>query len=238
MAATVPAGSADSTLLLRSRSSAVTLVAEFSLGGLRMGSTYNDGSRRLQDRFDTRRLADRLDERYVRRAVIDAGDRAFIERMDMFFLATCDADGHPQCSYKGGDPGFVKVLDEHTVAFPNYDGNGMYLSMGNVLENPHVGMLFIDFTSERPSRLRLNGVATIDEQDPLRATWPGAQFVVRVKALQVFPNCPRYIHRMALVARSRFVPREENEVPVPDWKRTSWACDVLPANDPARSADR
>jgi predicted pyridoxine 5'-phosphate oxidase superfamily flavin-nucleotide-binding protein len=203
-----------------------------------MGSTYNDGSRRLQDRFDTRRLADRLDERYVRRAVIDAGDRAFIERMDMFFLATCDADGHPQCSYKGGDPGFVKVLDEHTVAFPNYDGNGMYLSMGNVLENPHVGMLFIDFTSERPSRLRLNGVATIDEQDPLRATWPGAQFVVRVKALQVFPNCPRYIHRMALVARSRFVPREENEVPVPDWKRTSWACDVLPANDPARSADR
>jgi predicted pyridoxine 5'-phosphate oxidase superfamily flavin-nucleotide-binding protein len=203
-----------------------------------MGSTYNDGSRRLQERFDTRRLADRLDERYVQRAVIDAGDRAFIERMDMFFLATCDAEGLPQCSYKGGDPGFVKVLDEHTVAFPNYDGNGMYLSMGNVLENPHVGMLFIDFTSERPSRLRLNGVATLDEQDPLLATWPGAQFVVRVKALQVFPNCPRYIHRMALVARSRFVPREENEVPVPDWKRTSWACDVLPANDPARSADR
>ena len=203
-----------------------------------MGSTYNDGSRRLQDRFDTRRLADRLDERFVQRPVIDARDRAFIERMDMFFLATCDAAGHPQCSYKGGDPGFVKVLDEHTVAFPNYDGNGMYLSMGNVLDNPHVGMLFIDFTSERPTRLRLNGVASIDEHDPLAATWPGAQFVVRVKALQVFPNCPRYIHRMALVERSRFVPREENEVPVPDWKRTSWACDVLPANDPARSADR
>jgi uncharacterized protein len=200
-----------------------------------MGSTYNDGSRRLQDRFDTRRLADRLDERFVQKPVIDARDRAFIERMDMFFLATCDAEGHPQCSYKGGDPGFVKVLDEHTVAFPNYDGNGMYLSMGNVLENPHVGMLFIDFTSERPSRLRLNGIASIDERDPLTATWPGAQFAVRVKVLQVFPNCPRYIHRMALVERSRFVPREENDVPVPDWKRTTWACDVLPANDPARS---
>jgi uncharacterized protein len=200
-----------------------------------MGSTYNDGSRRLQDRFDTRRLADRLDERFVQKPVIDARDRAFIERMDMFFLATCDAEGHPQCSYKGGDPGFVKVLDEHTVAFPNYDGNGMYLSMGNVLENPQVGMLFIDFTSERPSRLRLNGIASIDERDPLTATWPGAQFAVRVKVLQVFPNCPRYIHRMALVERSRFVPREENDVPVPDWKRTTWACDVLPANDPARS---
>ena len=203
-----------------------------------MASTYHDGSRRLQDRFDTRRLADRLDERFVQRAVIDADDRAFIERMDMFFLATADAEGRPQCSYKGGDPGFVKVLDEHTVAFPNYDGNGMYLSMGNLLVNPHVGMLFIDFASQRPSRLRLNGVASIDEGDPLAEAWPGAQFAVRVHAREVFPNCPRYIHRMALVERSRFVPREETEVPVPDWKRTSWACDVLPANDPARSSER
>jgi predicted pyridoxine 5'-phosphate oxidase superfamily flavin-nucleotide-binding protein len=203
-----------------------------------MASTYHDGARRLQDRFDTRRLGDRLDERFLQRPVIDADDRAFIERMDMFFLATADPEGRPQCSYKGGDPGFVRVLDESTVAFPNYDGNGMYLSMGNVLVNPNVGMLFIDFTSERPSRLRLNGVATIDEHGPLAGSWPGAQFVVRVEARQVFPNCPRYIHRMALVERSRFVPREESEVPVPDWKRTSWACDVLPANDPARESSR
>jgi predicted pyridoxine 5'-phosphate oxidase superfamily flavin-nucleotide-binding protein len=203
-----------------------------------MALTYNDGARRLQDRFDTRRLADRLDERFVQRPVIEPDDRAFIEQRDMFFLATADADGRPQCSYKGGDPGFVRVLDEHTVAFPNYDGNGMYLSMGNLLVNPHVGMLFIDFTAERPSRLRLNGVASVDENDPLASAWPGAQFVVRVKAQQIFPNCPRYIHRMALVERSRFVPREETEVPVPDWKRTSWACDVLPANDPARGTER
>jgi predicted pyridoxine 5'-phosphate oxidase superfamily flavin-nucleotide-binding protein len=203
-----------------------------------MASTYHGGSRRLQDRFDTRRLADRLDERFVQSAVIDDADRAFIERMDMFFLATADAEGRPQCSYKGGDPGFVRVLDEHTVAFPNYDGNGMYLSMGNLLVNQHVGMLFVDFTAERPSRLRLNGLAGIDERDELLHAWPGAQFVVRVAATQVFPNCPRYIHRMALVERSRFVPREESEVPVPDWKRTSWACDVLPANDPARGTSR
>jgi predicted pyridoxine 5'-phosphate oxidase superfamily flavin-nucleotide-binding protein len=198
-------------------------------------ATYHDGSRRLQDRFDTRRLADRLDERFVQQPVIDAADKAFIERMDMFFLATADAEGRPQCSYKGGDPGFVRVLDEQTVAFPNYDGNGMYLSMGNLLVNPDVGLLFIDFTSERPSRLRVNGVASVvDDDGELLATWPGAQFVVRVRATQVFPNCPRYIHRMALVERSRFVPREDAPPPVPDWKRTDWACDVLPADDPAR----
>jgi hypothetical protein len=200
-----------------------------------MASTYNEGSRRLQDAFDTRRLADRLDEKFVQRGYIDADDRAFIERMDMFFLATADADGRPQCSYKGGDPGFVRVLDEHTVAFPNYDGNGMYLSMGNVLENPHVGMLFIDFISARPSRLRLNGVATIDDRDPLIDEYPGAQFVVRVSATEVFPNCPRYIHRMALVERSRFVPRAGHDAPIPAWKRSEWACDVLPERDPARA---
>jgi uncharacterized protein len=200
-----------------------------------VSSQYNAGSRKLQDRFDTRRLADRLDERFRSRGVIDDDDRRFIERMDMFFLATADADGAPQCSYKGGDPGFVRVLDQHTLAFPNYDGNGMYLSMGNVLENPHVGMLFIDFVAARPSRLRVNGIASIDERDELLHDYPGAQFVVRVRATEVFPNCPRYIHRMALVERSRFVPRPDHEPPIPDWKRAEWACDVLAEGDPART---
>jgi uncharacterized protein len=186
--------------------------------------TYHDGSRTLQDRFDTRRLADRLDERFRSRGTIEEDDQAFIERMDMFFLATADAEGRPQCSYKGGDPGFVRVLGDTELAFPNYDGNGMYLSMGNTLVNPHVGLLFIDFTSERPSRLRVNGRARIEETD----AWPGAQFAVHVAVDEVFPNCPRYIHRMQLVAPSRFVPREGRTPPVPDWTRTAWACDVLP----------
>ncbi len=198
-----------------------------------MGLSYHEGSRAMQDRFDTRRLADRLDEKRLRRPGIDADDRAFIERMDMFFLATADADGRPQCSYKGGDPGFVRVLDEQTVAFPNYDGNGMYRSMGNVLVNHHVGMLFIDFVSERPSRLRLNGTATIDEHDVLNDAYPEAQFIVRVRASEVFPNCPRYIHRLSLVERSRFVPRAECQTPVPEWKRAAWAQDVLADGDPA-----
>src|SRR5688572_6047018 len=118
-----------------------------------MSATYHDGNRQLQDRFDTRRLADRLDEAIVG-DTIDENDGRFIERADMFFIATADEQGRPNCSYKGGEPGFVRVLDEHTIAFPNYDGNGMYLTTGNVLKNPHVGLLFIDF--EERDRLRLN----------------------------------------------------------------------------------
>ena len=197
-----------------------------------MSETYHYGHRLLQDRFDTRRLAERIDERLVD-DVIGADDKAFIEGLDMFFLATADEQGYPNCSYKGGEPGFVRVLDGHTVAFPNYDGNGMYLSTGNVLVNPNVGMLFISF--ERGRRLRLNGVARIDEQDELMESYAEAQFIVRVRAREVFPNCPRYIHKYRLVERSRFVPKAGCSTPVPGWKRFEWARDVLPANDPARS---
>ena len=196
-------------------------------------ATYHDGSRGLQDRFDTRRLADRIDERLRDR--IDDSDRAFIEARDMFFLATADAHGFPQCSYKGGDPGFVRVLDEHTIAFPLYDGNGMYLSAGNALVNPNVGLLFVDFEGRK--RLRLNGVASVDDKDPLLAEYPEAQLVVRVRATQVFPNCPRYIHEYRLVRRSRFVPHADCRTPVPAWKTREWAKDALPAGDPANAPD-
>jgi predicted pyridoxine 5'-phosphate oxidase superfamily flavin-nucleotide-binding protein len=192
---------------------------------------FSEAQRELQDRFDTRRLADRIDERLVHDSFSD-GDRAFIEARDMFFLASSDADGHPTCSYKGGDPGFVRVVDEHTLAFPNYNGNGMYLSMGNVVAHGDVGLLFIDF--EHQNRMRVDGTATIDHDDPLLPTWPEAQFVVRVRPRAIYPNCPRYIHKYTLVERSRFVPHAGAETPVPDWKRSDWACDVLPADDPAR----
>ena len=195
-----------------------------------MADLYHEGQRGLQDRFDTRRLADRIEERIVRET-IDDDDRAFIERQDMFFLATADEDGYPNCSYKGGDPGFVRVLDETTIAFPIYDGNGMYLSAGNALVNPRVGLLFVSFTEQK--RLRLNGLASVDENDPLLAEYPRAQLIVRVSATQVFPNCPRYIHRYELVERSRFVPKADCEPPIPDWKRREWARDVLAAGDPA-----
>ena len=200
-----------------------------------MSALYHDGNRDLQDRFDTRRIADRIEEVLVS-DVIAEHDRAFIESRDMFFIATADDAGLPNCSYKGGEPGFVRVVDEHTVAFPNFDGNGMYLTMGNVLVNPGVGLLFIDF--EHGHRMRLNGIASIDANDPLMAEYPEAQFIVRVRAREVFPNCPRYIHRYRLVERSRFVPKKGKATPVPSWKCADWSADALPANDPARDNTR
>lgn len=192
---------------------------------------YSDGSRALQDLFDTRRLADRLaDVKVHDRFTPD--DCAFIARLNMFFLATVDRAGQPTCSYKGGDPGFVKVVDDRTLAFPNYDGNGMYLSMGNVSDAGAVGLLFIDFEQQR--RMRVDGVARIDLNDPLLADYRQAQFVVRVEAKNIYPNCPRYIHKFAFVEPSRFVPHDTEPPLIPAWKESEWARDVLPMNDPAR----
>lgn len=196
-----------------------------------MSEPYSPSSRDLQDRFDTRRLADRLAEVKIHERFTD-DDRAFISRMDMFFLATVDKDGQATCSYKGGDPGFVTVVDDRTLAFPNYDGNGMYLSMGNVAATNTVGLLFIDF--ERQRRMRVDGTARLVLDDPLMEHYHQAQFVVRVEARRIYPNCPRYIHQYRLVERSTFVPHPSVPTPIPDWKRSSWAADALPKDDPAR----
>jgi len=186
---------------------------------------YHYGNRLLQDRFDSRRIADRLVEVLHRTAFTDE-DRQFIESRMMFFLATADADGQPDCSYKGGQPGFVRVIAEDVLAFPSYDGNGMFKSLGNVLANPLVGMLFIDFAS--PRRLRVNGKATIDFEDPLRGSFDGAELVIRVQALHIFPNCPRYIHRMALESVSEYAPAPGLAPPVPAWKQMDAFRDHLP----------
>jgi uncharacterized protein len=186
---------------------------------------YHEGSRELQDRFDARRIADRLEQVILRRAFSD-GDREFIASRPMFFLATADAEGRPDCSYKGGRPGFVRVVDDTTLAFPSYDGNGMFKSLGNVLVNPAVGLLFIDF--ESPRRLRVNGDASIAADDPLRATFDGAQLVVRVKARAIFPNCPRYIHRMQWIETSVYAPCEGHVPPEPAWKANPAFSDALP----------
>jgi uncharacterized protein len=195
-----------------------------------MSALYEDSHRRLQRRFDTERLADRIEQRLFRTALTD-DDKAFVERLDLFFLATVNAKGEPSCSYKGGDPGFVRVLDSRTLVFPSYDGNGMFLSMGNVDANRNVGMLFIDLCS--PKRLRVNGSARLEPAEFVAPAYPEAQFVVVVSVREVFPNCPRYIHKFALVERSMFVPHAEVETPVPGWKQMDWARDVLPKGDPA-----
>lgn len=193
-----------------------------------MTDFYHDGSRQLQDRFETRLLADRLVEAIVS-GQISPEDKSFIEAQNMFFLATVDNDGHPNCSYKGGSVGLVKVLDEQTLAFPLYDGSGMFVSAGNVLINSQVSLLFVDF--QRQARLRVNGSAFIQDDDPLLADWSEAQLIVRVKLREMFPNCPRYIHKMILVEESAFVPKSHCETPAPAWKRLEIVADVLPPRD-------
>ena len=196
-----------------------------------MADFYSPRSRGLQDLFDTRRLADRAHEVIVHERVAPE-DKLFIESVAMFFIATVDAQGRPQCSYKGGAPGFVRVIDERTIVFPLYDGNGMYLTAGNILASSEVGLLFVDFAS--PRRLRLNGRASIDADDPLLLDYHEAQLIVRVEPREIFVNCPRYVHKAVWVEDSPFVPKRGCETPIPDWKRKDIMQDALSARDRAR----
>ena len=177
---------------------------------------FHEGNRRLQDQFDSRRISDRLEEKLTRQAFSEQ-DRAFIERSMFFFLATADAEGRPDCSFKGGAPGFVKVVGPGELAFPDYDGNGMFKSLGNILVNPGVGLLFIDM-GEKPRRLRVNGTAIVSRDDPLMQRFAGAQLLVRVSARAIFPNCPRYIPQFTLAQPSIYAPRPGCDFPEPKWK--------------------
>jgi predicted pyridoxine 5'-phosphate oxidase superfamily flavin-nucleotide-binding protein len=198
-----------------------------------MTEFYTGTQRALQHQFHTDRMADLLEQVIVHTEVQEA-EREFIEGRDMFFLATVDGDGQPTCSYKGGDPGFVKVVEPGVVAFPSYDGNGMFLSMGNIRATPKVGMLFIDF--ETPHRLRLQGTASVTDQDSLLAGYPGADLVVRVAVSRIFVNCSRYVHQYRRVKPSRYVPRAECETPFAEWKRIDLVQDALPPRDAGRTA--
>ena len=177
---------------------------------------YHDGNRQLQDRFDSRRISDRLEEKLTRRE-FSADDKAFIEALPYFFLATADADGRPDCSFKGGPPGFVRVTGASELAFPDYDGNGMFKSLGNIVVNAEIGLLFIAMHG-KPRRLRVNGHASVSEGDPLLSETVGAQLIVRVTARAIFPNCPRYIPTMASVEPSIYVPQAGQDFPEPKWK--------------------
>jgi uncharacterized protein len=176
---------------------------------------YHEGNRRLQDQFDSRRISDRLEK--FTRIQFTPDDRAFIESASYFFLATADAEGRPDCSFKGGMPGFVAITGPSELAFPDYDGNGMFKSLGNILVNAEVGMLFIAMHG-KPQRLRVNGTAKVSREDPLLARTVGAQLIVRVTARAIFPNCPRYIPTMQLIDASIYAPRSGCDPPEPAWK--------------------
>jgi predicted pyridoxine 5'-phosphate oxidase superfamily flavin-nucleotide-binding protein len=196
---------------------------------------YHDGNRQLQDAFDSRRIADRLEEKLCRRA-FTADDKAFIESAIYFFLATADADGRPDCSFKGGPAGFVRVTGPSELAFPDYNGNGMFKSLGNLTANPSVGLLFIDMHG-RPRRLRVNGTARVLSDDPLLAGTVGAQLIARVAVHAIFPNCPRYIPKLALQAESDYTPRPGCDPVEPAWKSFPDFKDAVPARRPTAKGE-
>ena len=185
-------------------------------------------SRAPKDRYDTRRLADRVEQVYLHDTFIE-NERAFIEARDMFFLATVDPEGRPTVSYKGGAPGFVRIKD-NVLTFPVYDGNGMFISIGNLALSPKVGLLFIDF--ERQARLRVQGEAAIDE-GPAKSAWPGAFFVVHVRPTHIFSNCARYVHRYVKLEQARHVPDARGQQPLVGWKLLPYFWASLPERDRA-----
>ncbi len=194
-----------------------------------MTTLFHEGNRQLQDQFASRGIADRLES--FARTEFSADDQAFIESMPYCFLATADAEGRPDCSFKGGMPGFVRVTGPGELAFPDYDGNGMFKSLGNILVNPGVGLLFIAMHG-RARRLRVNGEASVSRDDPLLAGTVGAQLIVRVAVRAIFPNCPRYVPSMELVEPSVYAPRPGREPPEPAWKEFDAFKDVVPPRQP------
>jgi predicted pyridoxine 5'-phosphate oxidase superfamily flavin-nucleotide-binding protein len=187
---------------------------------------YHAGNRELQDHFGSRALADRLDEK-LRRERFNEADAAFIAAQSFFFLATADDHGAPDCSFKGGAVGFARVVAPDLLVFPDYDGNGMFKSLGNLRANPQVGLLFIAM-GEQPARLRVNGTVELAFDDPLLADMPGGQLLVRVTPTAIFPNCPRYIPRMEVVEPSIYAPKADEAPVEPRWKSFGIFADVAP----------
>lgn len=188
---------------------------------------YHTGNRELQTQFNSTSLADRLVERLWRDRFKDE-DKAFIQGAGFFFLATADSEGRPDCSFKGGPTGFVRVPAPDLLVFPDYDGNGMFKSMGNIQSNPQVGLLFISM-GEKPQRLRVNGRASLHLQDPMMADLPGAQIIVRVVPEHIFPNCPRYIPDLGTGRQSEYLPADDIVPKEPAWKGFDAFKDVVPA---------
>ena len=187
---------------------------------------FHNGNRDLQDLFGSRALADSLADN-LRHSEFTEADKAFIESLDYFFLATSDPVGRPDCSFKGGPPGFVRIVRPDLLVWPDYDGNGMFKSLGNIAVNPSVGLLFIRMGAS-PKRLRVNGRAEVTFDDPLMSEFVGAQALIRFTPIDIFPNCPRYIPDIAAAKPSPYIPQAGESPVEPAWKANPAWKDVVP----------
>ena len=165
----------------------------------------------------------------------DGLDHDKVERLAERFIGDVGAAMSCATAWLGDKLGLYRVMKDADwlspteLAWPDYDGNGQFRSLGNLLLSPRAGLLFVDWG--HPSRLRVNGIAAISGEDVMLASWPGAQQVVRLAIEQVFPNCPRYLPRMQVVEASPYAPAPNHEPPRPGWKDDPRFRDALPARD-------
>jgi len=196
-----------------------------------MSDLYHGGSRALQDRFDTRRLADRIEERLVDER-IGPEDKVFIEARDMFFLATADGEGQPSCSYKGGDPVSCAWSIQSRSPFRTTTATACSCRRGTWRRTGASACCSSTLPAEaaahlgRGERAFRRSVAARVSASPVHRARRGEPGL---------PNCPRYIHRYALVERSSFVPKAGCPTPIPGWKKSDWAKDILPSAIPRAS---
>lgn len=171
----------------------------------------SDGEHLLQAAYGTTARA----ERFYSDQVLDHLNprmAEFVGRMEMAFVATSDASGECDCSLRAGPPGFIRVLDDRTVAYPEYRGNGVLASLGNISENANIGVLMVDFTTELIG-LHVNGHAHIVEDADLRAVRPDLPVDVErgrtperwvlIRVTEAYIHCRKHIPRLAPVERGR-----------------------------------
>lgn len=197
-----------------------------------MSDFYTPAQRQLQGEFKSEGLA-AVAELAIVVDELSSDQADFIHDRNMFFLSTVDELGFPSCSYKGGSPGFVRVTGARELVFPSYDGNGMFMSMGNIEAEAKVGLLFIDF--ETPRRLRIKGEARLLREGPMFESFPGADMAVAVTIHKAWHNCPRYVHRMQSLKQSPYVPAEDGSSQLAPWKRIDLVQDALSEPDRAQA---
>ena len=190
---------------------------------------FHDGMRQWQDRFDGRRTAEAI-EKHRKHYEFWDDEIQIIQNARFFFIGSSYGE-YVDCNIKSGDPGFVQVVAPGVIEYPEYDGNSMYRTVGNITKNPNVGLLFVVFDG-KSRRIRVNGKAAVLTDEASLQRYFGAKMVIRITC-EIYPNCPRYLPNLVDAEESPHVPRlGKGTPPAPEWKTRSYIQPVLPNGDP------